>query len=285
MILGPPFHRHGKGPAGWSIKGYAGGSVPFRLDRRQFHVDDGAYLVVNAGQDYEFETPADSPLFNFTIFLTAADLRDAWASHVASDEALLDDPGAGHGPECMAIALRIPDRIAGLRSFLRRRWEAGLATAEMIDSAACEIVAAAMSDQAEVLGQARKVRAVRRATREEAVRRIRRAVDYIESTPCAPLNLDALAAVACMSKHHFLRCFKAVTGQTPYRFVLHRRIARAEKLLVKTTRHAADIGRACGFDDPASFSAAFRELKGAPPQAWRTAQLRNFSQSGDSDKL
>lgn len=285
MILGPPYHRHGKGPAGWSIKAYGGGCVPFTVDRKNLRVDDRHYVFVNAGQDYEFRTPAESTLFNFTIFLTDHDLRDAWTSHLRSEECLLTNAHtcAIAMPEFMPIALRVSDSIDIMRSSLRRLWEAGEISPEIVSAGACEMIRQAVAAQAEVIGQTRKVSAVRRVTREEAVRRIRRAVDYIEGNIRAPLDLDRLADVACMAKHHFLRRFRDIVGVTPYQFVLRRRIAAAECLLLESETGAAEVGRACGFRTPANFSAAFRNAKGLAPTAWRKSQLGNFSKAWDDD--
>ena len=286
MILGPPYHRHGKGPAGWSIKAYGGGGVPFQVERQNLWIDESHYVVVNAGQDYEFRTPSESTLFNFTIFLTETDLRDAWASHFCSEDDLLANAhtvSAGR-PEFMPIRHRVSESISRLRSSLRTLWEADAISPEIVRAGMCTIVGEAVAAQAEVFVQTRKVAAVRRVTREETVRRIRRAVDYIEDNIRTPLDLDRLSAVACMAKHHFLRRFRDVIGLTPYQFVLKRRIAAAEHLLLKGDDCAADIGRACGFENPANFSAAFRAMTGMAPMAWRQSQLGNFSKARNGDK-
>ena len=63
---------------------------------------------------------------------------------------------------------------------------------------------------------------------------LRRARDHIDRNYAAPLDLDRLAAVAGVSKYHFVRCFEASFGETPIRYVTRRRIERAQDLL----RHA-----------------------------------------------
>ena len=53
----------------------------FRFVEGRLHfVGDENFLVVNAGQEYEFSTPPESPLFNFTIFMSELEVADAWAS-------------------------------------------------------------------------------------------------------------------------------------------------------------------------------------------------------------
>src|SRR5258706_138903 len=58
-------------------------------------------------------------------------------------------------------------------------------------------------------------------------KRISTVVRHIEQQAEAAIDLDALAALACMSKYHFLRTFRRLVGTTPYRFVLDLRLRRA----------------------------------------------------------
>jgi AraC family transcriptional regulator len=276
IILGPPYHRHWCGAAGYSIKTYVGGRVLFRIERHLCSVGDDASVLVNAGQEYEFRTPADSGLFNFTIFMSRSDVEDCWASLMRSELALLDDPmnkGAGI-PEFFVTRLRPTTAEQKLRRDLRELAEAGALTTEARAVGTAELIASALRAQWLAMGQARRVEAVRRSTREETARRLRRAIDAIEADVAKPLDLEGLAVIACMSKYHFLRRFKSITGETPHQFMLERRVARGRELLLTSDLSAAEIGQQCGFTDPSSFSAAFRGRHGLPPQAWRSLQRR-----------
>jgi len=104
------------------------------------------------------------------------------------------------------------------------------------------------------------------------VRRVRRAIDACEADISKSFSLEDMAAIACMAKHHFLRRFKSVTGETPHQFQLGRRLARARDLLLTSDLTIAEVGRRSGFPDPATFSLAFSRRHGLPPQAWRRLQ-------------
>ena len=275
IILGPPFHRHWQGAAGYSIKAYTGGRVPFRVERQICMLDDDAYIVVNAGQDYEFRTPAESGLFNFTIFISHADVKDAWASARCPERHLLDAPDRHAAePDFFVAPMRPSPEVCALRGDLRLLAQSGALAPDLKAALIADLVRHAMRAQLLAIGETRRVPAVRRSTREEAVRRVRRALDIIESDIAQPLDLDALAAASCMAKHHFLRRFRDVTGETPYQFVLRRRLSRARELLRTGSDSAAEVGRACGFSDASAFSAAFRAAHGQPPHAWRLGQRR-----------
>lgn len=91
---------------------------------------------------------------------------------------------------------------------------------------------------------------------------LRRARDHADRTYAQPLTLDDLASVACMSKYHFLRLFKATYGMTPMEYVSQRRIERAQDLLRATNLTVTEVCFAVGFSSLGSFSSRFRELVG-----------------------
>lgn len=85
-----------------------------------------------------------------------------------------------------------------------------------------------------------------------------------------PESVDEMAAVAGLSRAHFVRRFKAAVGVPPWRWVLARRIARAQALLGDPQRSIKEVARASGFTDPDYFSRCFRRETGLTASAWRS---------------
>jgi AraC family transcriptional regulator len=83
------------------------------------------------------------------------------------------------------------------------------------------------------------------------------------------LDLDDLAAVAAMSKFHFLRSFRDATGLTPHRYLTMLRMRRAAALLTSTGLSVRQVAAACGYRSPSRFAAAFRREHGAAPADYR----------------
>jgi AraC-like DNA-binding protein len=108
-----------------------------------------------------------------------------------------------------------------------------------------------------------------RTAGEDLLRHLRRARDHIDRHYAEPLDLDALAAVAGVSKYHFARCFEAAYGEPPIRYLTRRRIERAQDLLRHANLTVTEICMAVGFASLGSFSARFRALVGESPTAYR----------------
>jgi AraC family transcriptional regulator len=99
--------------------------------------------------------------------------------------------------------------------------------------------------------------------------RLQRACDFIETHLGEDISLQQIAGAAGFSESHFARAFKAATGLTPHRFLVQRRLQRAQELLRDHQRSLAEIALLIGFASQSHFSAAFRAAFGQTPKAWR----------------
>ena len=84
-----------------------------------------------------------------------------------------------------------------------------------------------------------------------------------------PLDLDHLAAIAIMARSHFLREFRRVFGETPYRYLQRRRVERAMFMLHNSADSITDICMSVGFSSLGSFSRTFSAIVGQSPSAYR----------------
>jgi len=103
----------------------------------------------------------------------------------------------------------------------------------------------------------------------ELLPHLRRAHDHIDRNYADPLDLDALASVAGVSKFHFVRCFEATYGDTPMRYVTRRRIERAQDLLRAANLTVTEVCILVGFSSLGSFSTRFRQFVSESPTAYR----------------
>jgi len=98
---------------------------------------------------------------------------------------------------------------------------------------------------------------------------LRRARDHADRSYAGSLTLDEMAAVACLSKYHFLRLFRATYGLTPMEYVSKRRIERAQDLLRATNLTITEVCFAVGFSSLGSFSSRFRSVVGETPSEFQ----------------
>lgn len=99
--------------------------------------------------------------------------------------------------------------------------------------------------------------------------RLRRARDVMDRHYAQPLDVPALARVALMSPGHFSRSFRAAFGETPYSYLMTRRMERAKALLRRGDVSVTEVCFAVGCSSLGSFSSRFTELVGESPSAYR----------------
>jgi AraC-like DNA-binding protein len=98
---------------------------------------------------------------------------------------------------------------------------------------------------------------------------LRRARDLMDREYARPLDVAALARAALMSPAHFSRQFRATYGETPYSYLMTRRIERAKALLRRGDLSVTEVCLEVGCTSLGSFSARFTELVGETPTTYR----------------
>ena len=103
---------------------------------------------------------------------------------------------------------------------------------------------------------------------------VRRARDLIDRQYACPLDVPTMARHAFMSPAHFSRQFRAAYGETPYSYLMTRRVERAMALL-RAGMSVTDACMAVGCTSLGSFSSRFTELVGMTPSAYRAREHRS----------
>jgi len=96
-------------------------------------------------------------------------------------------------------------------------------------------------------------------TKDNYVQRINMVVSYLNQHAEATPSLQDLADIAAISRFHFHRVYRALTGETPSGTIRRLRLARAAAMLKETAKPVTEIAFDVGYESSQSFSKAFRE--------------------------
>lgn len=102
---------------------------------------------------------------------------------------------------------------------------------------------------------------------------ITKVIDYIENNLDRQLSLDEIAKEAAYSKFHLNRMFCECVGCTIYKYIQMRRLTVAAEKLVDTKKPIVEIAYEANYSSQESFTFAFRQLYGHPPQAYRAIKV------------
>jgi len=115
---------------------------------------------------------------------------------------------------------------------------------------------------------------------DEYKSRINRVIDYIETRSGNQFTLDELATASNFSKFHFHRIFHAITGETPFQFIMRVRLEKAASILRINPKDSVTlIAEKCGFTDISVFSRNFRNYFGNSPKRYRKKSQEDSNSS------
>lgn len=103
------------------------------------------------------------------------------------------------------------------------------------------------------------------ATEREGFRRVQDAINYIKKNLARRITTDELAAHVNLSKYHFLRQFKQITGSTVTEYLHFLRCEYAKHLLTQREYPVKEIAALCGFEDSSYFAKIFKKQSGMTP--------------------
>jgi two-component system response regulator YesN len=92
---------------------------------------------------------------------------------------------------------------------------------------------------------------------------------YIEENLSSDISLASMADMYRVTPSHLSRTFKKETGWTFLKYLIHRRIEKAQTLLADPSRRISEISETCGFRTPARFTQVFKRIKRQTPSEYR----------------
>ena len=159
------------------------------------------------------------------------------------------------------IAFRVTSVPPGPQSAALYGWVRRLTRSErVLEDALIELIAVA-------LGIGRRPREWKRCGREGA--RVLDVVKHLKASYPETHRLDELAARARLSRFHFIRVFREVTGVSPHQFLIGIRLRAASEHLQTTSRPITSVALETGFNDISHFNRTFRRAFGMSPRQWR----------------
>ena len=243
-----------------SIKTAWGGRERYFLREREVAVDDDHWLVLNEGRAYGSELKSLRPAESFSVFFRPGLQDEVAAARGQTLAQALDAPPAAPRGVHFGEHLRAHD--GAVCAHLRRMQDAiaaGERSTDWLDQQALLLLDAMLAAEPAGALQIRPAPSARNA-RDELERRLRLAADFIDTCHAEPIALAQMANVACLSRYHFVRHFRALHGLTPYAYLLRKRARVATRLLAAGEADREAVAQRCGFGSRFALARALRRF-------------------------
>ena len=239
------------------------------LGARRLHLDEDAYLILNAGSGATSRYAGDGPA-PLAVAFDAARLAEALATPAEALEGGVAPAGA---PVFLEHLRPRGDAVGRVLRQLERALRG--ADADALDELLARLLDAALASERALRGRRERIDSVKPATRAELLRRVLLASDFMLGHYDQPLRLQDIADAARLSRFHLVRLFRQTHGVTPREYLLAKRLTVAGRLLRETRCDLSEIALRCGFGTRCSLfrhlqrqlGAGGRGLRGAAPEA------------------
>jgi AraC family transcriptional regulator len=250
-----------------------GGREETCFEGRRVFVDDDAWLAMCPGSPVTCRIDCEQEVETLTIAFRSGFAENVLETLLTPDDRLLARGESRTScPLPFAPHLQPHDRsVTPVLLFIKRHCEAGVDDELWFEEQLAFLLERLLARHRQVVARVVAVPARRMATRREIFRRIALSTDFIHSSYEHPLTLADLAAAACLSRHHFLRLFKAIHGMTPHEFLQRKRTLVAARLLTESGYAVEEVVHRVGFDSRSTLFRALRRFHGVTPRECRQA--------------
>jgi len=258
-----------------SIKCAFGGTEMYKISDRYYAVTDDTYFICNEGQYYSSFIAAKKTVESFTINFTDAFVRQVKSSLFANAK-LIDDPDFMAGDSCEFVEKLyrhsgdLKNSIARLRALAKNFGE----NRGEISESYYHLLQNLMLSQQHILNDVKEVHAVKLSTQKELYKRLHYAKDYIESCYADDVTLEKLGQISCLNSAYLLRNFKLYFGQTPYQYLINKRMSVAARMLAGSPIPVSEICFDTGYADVSSFCRLFKKVYGCSPESYRASKTK-----------
>jgi len=238
---------------GFSLKFVTHGSEHYHFGARTLTLAPGRLLLVNRGETYG-STIRDRDTASIALFCSHAVVTEALHSLRTQHDPLARCEAGHVQPEFLPVAFRVGEGLQRcMAAFAKLIWSRNVER-EGVEEPALLLLERAIAENLRLFPARPLSRVARRATRMELLRRVLLAREFIEDRR-GRASLDEMADVACLSKYHFLRLFRAVFGVTPVTFARRSRISHAAQAVAAgDSQHTA--ARRAGYASAQTLSRA-----------------------------
>ncbi|GEO03820.1 hypothetical protein AAE02nite_14840 [Adhaeribacter aerolatus] len=219
------------------------------------------YFITNPGEAYTLQILEKSTTETFNIHVGERFLEQVYDGLVLPEDKLLDEPFAVKSrPISFFNRLYPKDAVFNnLLNQIYQQTQTRVSENLLLEELLSYVLIYLLQEHRSVLKEAARLPAAKRATQLEIYKRLCYSLDYLQANYNQEITLEELAQVACLSKFHYLRSFRACFRQTPHQYLTAVRLEKAKALLKYSDLQVTDIALEVGLQHVGSLSRLFAQ--------------------------
>lgn len=255
--------------ATYTLKFVFAGEECCTVNKRNISIFPDSFVVLNQGTEYNSTIDSITPVNTLALSFDANFVRDFNSTCQLSEESLLE----GELNSCPLFLETLYPFVGDMKYnilHLKNQIDRGLDNEMLINEYLhhCLLNYYSIYNQ-EITQKISKLSFIKTKTKEEIIKRLALAKEFINSNYNDNISLDEISVYCCLSVNHLLRTFKEAYGISPYQYLMQIRISRAKHLLKTTDYPLSEIVGLIGFENTSSFIRLFKQATCMTPAKFR----------------
>ncbi len=253
----------------YTIKFVFSGVESCTISKRNISIFPDSFAVLNVGTDYNSAIDSITPVNTLSLYFDESFVKDFNSVCQLNDSNLLDGK-LQNSPLFIETLYPFVGDMRYNIMHLKSQIDKGLDNEMLINEYLhhCLLNYYGIYHK-EVVQKISKLGFIKTKTREEILKRLVLAKEYINSNYNKNILLEDISAYCCLSVNHLLRTFKEAYGISPYQYLIQLRINRAKYLLRETDYPLSEIVGLIGFENTSSFIRLFKHSTEETPSRFR----------------
>jgi len=253
-----------------SIKFVLQGSIYYKVEGEEYKVKDEHFLLATRQPDVKAYFKSITPVKSLCIDICEDTLNDGFTVLANEQKNEITDYNADlmqHpyfmesiypacqnkiGEKLQSLSARIGDLSLDDPVCVNREWF-------------LEMVELIILNEFKNYNSLKNIHALKTSTQKEILKRVSAGREFIDQFFLENPDIKTIAKESYMSEFHFFRSFKQVFGDSPYQYILSKRLEHASVLLMEKQLMISEVASECGFPDVFTFSKAFKRKYGTSP--------------------
>jgi AraC family transcriptional regulator len=254
--------------SGFGVKFVTQGIERYRVNKQQYTVREGSYLLLNGEKEASIEINSQKHVKGMCFQISDALISQVVGSFKAPDTPFSDQQLSSfflgtHFLENKYVAQSnaLGIKLLNLHSQVLSK---ELFEDNIQEEFFFELASAIVTDQICVFKELQNIKSVKEDTKRDLFRRLNQGREYIDGCYEKSLTIEQIAQYAGMSEFHFFRLFRQAFGLSPYQYITKKRFEKAIYLLSQGLSISA-VSFESGFSSIHSFSKSFKRFYGVSP--------------------
>lgn len=236
------------------------GSALLRCSSKEMHVKADDFIIINSNELHYLKSLSD----NLTYYIIRVDLSFLFSSQVDSCQTEFMEPLSQNLILFKNIVRNDENVLKCAREIIEEYFSKKIGFELAVKSYIYKLIVILLRNYVEKILTEKQFR-----LRISNLNRFKSVLTYINENFTKKLTLNELAEMAHISKEHFCRLFKKITGKSAVEYINNLKIQKASALLKESDLNITEIALSCGFQDSNYFSRVYKRIKKVSPLTFR----------------